>query len=172
MIPSELDKKLDKLSKNELLELIKILMDKNDQNYQLIDHILNKKNPSINRLKNKIRRLMERDGAYHSAYQLYIDYVRTSVDDHSILDLSKDVLEYFFIDLEAYGHPIPEDLFDYTLDIYEIALKSARVLKDVESADDLHTMIGVGYTDEHEAFVDLFSMYFSYDDNDNIIIDD
>ena len=167
-----MDKKLDKLSKKELLDLIKIVIDKNGQNYQLIDHILNKKNPSINRLKNKIRRLMERDGAYHSAYHLYIDYVRTSVDNQSILDLSKDVLEYFFIDLEAYGHPIPEDLFDYTLDIYEIALKSARDLKDIESADDLHTMIGVGYTDVYEAFVDLFYRCFSYDDDENIIIDD
>jgi hypothetical protein len=138
----------------------------------LIDHVLNKKKQSIKSLKNKIRRVMERDGAYHSAYQMYIDYVRTSVDDNSILDLSKDVLEYFFIELEAYGHPIPEELFDYTLDIYENALKSARALKDLESADDLHTMVGVGYVDTYEAFIDLFYMYFSYDDEENIVIDD
>jgi hypothetical protein len=172
MIPDQMNNQLKNLSKKDLLNLIQILLDKNDHNYQLINHILNKKNQSIKPLKGKIRRSMERDGAYHSAYQMYIDYVRASVDDKSILELSKDVLEYFFIELEAYGHPIPEDLYDYTLDIYESALKSARALKDLESADDLYTMIGVGYEDTYEAFVDIFHMYFSYDDEENIIIDD
>ncbi len=169
MSNDETMKKLEKLTKTELLKLIELMMNKNNNNYQLINNKLNNKNPKSKLLAKKIRKKVESpDGSYYEAYRLLSNYIQTSTDTETILELSKELLEYYFIEIEAYGHRCPETLYDFTLNTYEIALQAANELKDLKAADDLYYMIRFE-VDELEEFYETFREYFDVDNEDNII---
>jgi len=166
----EITKKLKKLTKKELFELIKLMMNKNDNNRQLIYNLLNNNNPKTKLLVKKIRREVESpDGSYYEAYRLLTDYVETSTDTKTILELSIELLEYFFIEIEAYDRRYPETLFEFTLNTYEIALKAAFELRDIKAADELYSIIR--FEEEgFEVFLDAFYGYFNIDDDENVIL--
>lgn len=171
MIFEEIVTQLEKHTKKELLDLILLLMNKNDNNRQLIYNKLNHKNPNTTGLEKRIRRkIKSHDGSYYETYKLLTDYVETSTDTGKILELSKVVLEYFFIELEAYGYRYPKSLFDYILNIFEIALKAAKELQDTKSANELYCMIRFEQEELHDCFNEKLLNYFNTDEDDNVIM--
>ncbi len=167
----EIIKQLEKHTKKELLDLIVLMMNKNDNNRQLIYNKFNHKNPKTDGLERRIRKEIEHlEGSYSETYKLLTDYVETSTDTEKILELSKVVLEYFFIELEAYGHRYPKSLFDYILNIFEIALKAAKELQDTKSANELYCMIRFEQDGFYDYFYEIFCNYFNTDEDDNVIM--
>ena len=171
MTIKEIEKQLERQSKKELLDLIILMMNKNDNNRQLIDNKINDKNSNKAGLERRIRRKIEsHDGSYFETYKLFTDYYEVSLDTQKILELSIEVLENFFIELEAYSHRYPQALLDYSLNVFEIALRAAKELLDIESADELYCMIRFEQEGFYECFYEKFFNYFSTDDNDNVVL--
>ena len=171
MTIKEIEKQLEKQTKKELLDLIILMMNKNDNNRQLIDHKINDKNSNKVGLERRIRRkINSHDDSYYETYKLLTDYYEVSLDTKKILELSIGVLEYFFVELEAYGHRYPQTLLDYSLNIFEIALKAAKELLDTESADELYCMIRFEQEGFYECFYEKFFNYFSTDEDDNVVL--
>lgn len=171
MTIKEIEKQLEKQTKIELLDLIVLMMNKNDNNRQLIDNKIDDKNSNTVGLERRIRRkIKSHDVFYYEVYKLLTDYYEISINKEKILELSKEVLEYFFIELEAYGHRYPETLLDYSLNIFDIALKAAKELQDTESADELYCMIRFEQDGFYDCFYEIFFKYFNTDEDDNVIM--
>lgn len=170
MTIDETMKKLEKLTKTELLDLIELMMKKNDNNHQLINNKLGNKNPKSKTIEKQIIKSFNSNQSYYEAYFIYKNYVDASTDNESILEVSRTLLGYLVDELEDCGLSCPTALYETTIEIYEVALKSAYELKDLEAAEELHGLIGLDYDGVFEGFLDVFYSYFDIDDEDNVIL--
>ena len=82
-----------------------------------------------------------------------------------------EAASFFIDDLESYGYMHPEELYDITIEVYEMALSLASRMKDMKAANELHYMIPGDLDSVYEEFINVFYRYFSIDDEENVIIE-
>jgi hypothetical protein len=172
MVKEKVKSKIKTLRKSELVDLIIFLIEKNSNCQKLLSKKLGIRSMENHKLiiKRLRREINNHTGSYYNAYILVKDFAESSTDDHKILEITMEALEYFFIEIDLYGHEVPDSLFDYTLEIYEYAIECAYNLKDFVAADSLYIMVRDDIVGIYEPFEEVFHNYFDFDDEENIII--
>lgn len=155
--------KLQKKTKNELISIILQLVSSNPESRQLLHNLMNNETPSKDAtLRNIEGELRYHTGSYRTAYKLFEQFVRTSINQSDILELTMESIGYFLEELALY-HDYPDDLIDAIEDMFckasEIAghqsnKQAAKLLyQELDSANQLPDEILMFFYDALISFI-------------------
>jgi hypothetical protein len=163
--------RLKQKSKEELLELIVTICNKNDNAMEYIHNVLNSKVSNSKATLKKIQKMLDNPASeYSSVYMVVKHFLETNISDQDSLVVAVETASFFIDDLESYGYMHPEELYDITIEVYEMALSLASRMKDMKAANELHYMIPGDLDSVYEEFINVFYRYFCIDDEENVII--
>ena len=161
---------LEAKTKRELLDILKIVCDKNENANELLHNILNnKKTSSIRTLKKVYKLLDDPTSDYTQIYLLVKRFLETSISNDDALNVAVKSAERFIDELISYDSMHPDELFDMTMELYDQALSMASCQNHILSGTKLYVMIPSDYDSFYEEFINVFFMYFDVDDEENII---
>lgn len=152
-------KNLDKLSKNELIKILKTILKDHPEYFSLIKET---KITTVN--PEKVLKDIEKEVANHTgsvlkAYQIYQDYKINDSKSKSFMEIAYEFAGYLFEEIDAYGGEPREELVDIALEVFEDACCLACEYKDAVKINSLYESLHSSiYTDDIvEAFHDVMS---------------
>ncbi|MCF7924772.1 MAG: hypothetical protein K9L64_06700 [Candidatus Izimaplasma sp.] len=131
-------KNLNKLTKNELIKILKTILKEHPEYFSLIKETkITSKNPD------KVLNAIEKEVANHTgsvlkAYQIYQGYKTTDSKSKSFMRIAYEFSGYLFEEIDAYGSEAIEELVDITLEVFEDVCCLAIEHKDAAIINSLY----------------------------------
>lgn len=152
-------KNLDKLTKRELIKILKTILKDHPEYFSLI------KETKITTLNpKKVLRAIEKEVANHTgsvlkAYQVYQGYKINDSKSKSLMRIAYEFAGYLFEEIDAYGGEPREELVDIALEVFEDACCLACEYKDASIVNSLYESLHSSiYNDDIiEEFHDVMS---------------
>ena len=152
-------KNLDKLTKRELIKILKTILKDHPEYFSLIKETkITTVNPEIV-LKAIEKEVANHTGSVLKAYQVYQGYKINDSKSKSFMRIAYEFASHLFVEIDLYGGEPTEELVDITLEVFEDACCLACEYKDASIInalyESLHSSI---YNDDIiEEFHDVMS---------------
>ena len=152
-------KNLDKLTKNELIKILKTILIDHPEYFSLIKEVkITSENPE------KVLKAIDREIANHTgsvlkAYQVYQGYKINDSKSKSFMRIAYEFAGYLFEEIDAYGGKPREELVDIALEVFEDACCLAAENNEASIINSLYKSLHSSiYNDDIvEAFHDVMS---------------
>ena len=152
-------KNLNKLTKNELINILKTILKDHPEYVSLIKEVkITSENPE------KVLKAIEKEienhtGSVLKAYQIYQGYKSNDSKSKSFMRIAYDFAGYLFEEIDANGGEPTEELVDIALEVFEDAYCLACEYKDASIINALYESLhsSIYNYDIIEAFHDVMS---------------
>jgi hypothetical protein len=152
-------KNLDKLTKRELVKILKTILKDHPEYVSLIKETkITTVNPEIV-LKAIEKEVANHTGSVLKAYQVYQGYKISDSKSKSFMEIAYEFASYLFEEIDAYGGEPTEELLDIVLEVFEDACCLACEYKDASIINALNESLhsSVYNDDIIEEFHDVMS---------------
>ncbi|MDY0139653.1 MAG: hypothetical protein RBR50_08130 [Candidatus Izemoplasmatales bacterium] len=152
-------KNLDKLTKRELIKILKTILKDHPEYFSLIKEVkITSENPD------KVLKAIEKEVANHTgsvlkAYQIYQGYKTNHSKSKSFMGIAYEFVCHLFVEIDLYGGEPTEELLDIALEVFEDACCLAAEHKDASIINSLYESLHSSiYNDDIiEDFHDIMS---------------
>jgi len=158
-------KDLSKLKKNELITILKTILNDHPEYYYLLND-----EKMVKQTYNKVLKVIEKEMANHTgsvlkAYQVYGQYKLKDGDSKSLMELAFEFAGYLFEEIDTYGSEIPDNILDMTLEVFEDACRLGVKYHQASRVRHLYDLLNSSiYQDEVALeFQDIMSYCDAYD---------
>ncbi|MFH5881193.1 hypothetical protein [Liberiplasma polymorphum] len=152
-------KNLDKLTKNELVKILKTILKDHPEYFSLIKET---KIKTVN--PEKVLKAIEKEVANHTgsvlkAYQIYQGYKINDSKSKSFMGIAYEFAGHLFVEIDLYGGKPTEELVDIALEVFEDACSLAVEYMDTSIVNSLYESLHSSiYNDDIiEEFHDVMS---------------
>lgn len=158
-------KNLGKLKKDELIKILKIILEEHPEYLHLVNDV-----EIIKEDHNKVLKAIEREIANHTgsflkAYQVYGNYKLNEGESKSLMHIAFEFAGYLFEEIDAYGSEVPVDILDITLEVFEDACRLGVKYNQGLSVKKIYKSMHSSICDDDVAieFQDIMSYCGAYD---------
>ena len=152
-------KNLDKLTKRELIKILKMILKDHPEYFSLIKET---KITTVN--PDKVLKAIEKEIANHTgsvlkAYQVYQGYKINDSKSKSFMEIAYEFAGHLFGEIDLYGGEPTEELLDIALEVFEDACCLAAEHKDASMINSLYESLhsSIYNNDIIEEFHDVMS---------------